>query len=294
MQLETAGAAPQTFSNYDLTDKDISVIGRIIYEEAGIVVGPEKTHLIRSRLSKRLRELQLKAFSDYCALLDGHQGAKERLNLVSALTTNVTNFFREQHHFDHLKNTVLPELREKARKGEPVRIWSAGCSNGQEPYSIALTLVECGFRPDDNIKILATDIDPIMIAVGRQGLYESAVEDSIPKSLRLKHTKSVGTGPGRQVQMDETLKAFIRFNILNLHKGWPMAGPFDVIFCRNVMIYFDEPTREKLCKRFADILRPGGVLYIGHSERLRPSFDTLFLNVAPTTYLRKSRNDLAS
>ena len=267
------------------TAQDFAKISAMLYSDAGISLPESKATLVYSRLAKRLRALGLENFRAYCALVAGEDGLDERQNMLAALTTNVTRFFREPHHFEHLKSQVLPGLLEEARNGGRVRIWSAACSNGQEPYSIALTILS--LLPDAgryDIKILATDIDPNMVADGREGVYERSAADSIPPELRRRWCTPVVTARGEGVGMTDEVRALVAFRELNLIGQWPMAGRFQAIFCRNVVIYFDEPTQARLWNRFMPLLTPGGRLYIGHSERLCGDAAARFDTDGITTY----------
>ena len=218
-------------------------LARIIRDESGIVLNDSKRNLVVSRLSKRLRDLGVPDFGDYCRHLDGPGGEVEKRHLVSLLTTNVTRFFREGHHFRALRAEVLPPLAEAARAGRRVRIWSAGCSSGQEPVSIAITLLQV--MPDagrHDIRILATDIDPRMIEAGRQGLYARIEEADLPAELRRTYFQAVPDRAETWRPVPE-VSALVTFAELNLMKDWPMRGRFDVIFCRNTVIYFDAATQ---------------------------------------------------
>jgi chemotaxis protein methyltransferase CheR len=186
--------------------------------------------------------------------------------MLAALTTNVTRFFREPHHFDHLRQTVLPPLIQRARAGGKIRIWSAACSSGQEPYSAAMVLMS--MLPDAgnyDVRILATDIDPNVVAEAREGVYAETLLTGVPDDFRRRWITPIA--PGR-VALDDDLRALISFKELNLIGDWPMKGRFDAIFCRNVAIYFDDATQARLWSRFTPRLEDGGVLYIGHSERV--------------------------
>lgn len=257
-------ALQQSLGPASLDDQELSTIAKILYDQAGIVIAPGKGSMVQSRLGKRLRALGLKDYRSYIDLITSDAGGDEKREMISALTTNVTQFFRENHHFETLRSKALPELLERARAGGKVRIWSAGSSNGQEAFSIALVLAD--MAPDLarlNIKILATDIDTQMIARGREALYDASALNSIPTALH----RFVSVGP-EGLRMSEPLRALISFHELNLHNPWPMKGPFDIIFCRNVVIYFDPSAQKRLWNRFESVLSPGGWLFVGHSERV--------------------------
>lgn len=286
--MTTAVAAPQgtLFKNLEMRPQDFNRIREILYAESGIAVSEAKTSLIQSRLAKRLRELGMSKFSEYTDLLSGADGLDERMTLISALTTNVTNFFREPHHFEHLREAVFPSLRQRLSDGGRVRFWSAGCSTGQEPYSISMTMLPllAEYKKAD-FRILASDIDPKVVAHGHEATYREDLLDGIPGPLRKKYLEAAPNEPG-SLRFVRHIRELVVFKQLNLLKPWPMKGQFDVIFCRNVVIYFDQETRNRLWLRFAQQLAPGGVLFIGHSERLEASFNDYFENIGPTTYQR--------
>jgi chemotaxis protein methyltransferase CheR len=273
-----------------LTREDFSRIAAMLHADAGIHLAESKAALVYSRLAKRLRSLGLESFRDYCTLVDSREGRGERQQMLAALTTNVTKFFREPHHFDHLAKTVLPPLVEAARRGGRVRLWSAACSNGQEPYSIALTLLS--LMPDAaryDVKVLATDIDPNMLKEAERGVYSETVLAAVPAALRARWFFRI---PGKgdrareavELKVADSLRALVSFRELNLVGTWPMKGMFHAIFCRNVAIYFTEATQRELWSRFVPRLEPGGTLYIGHSERLTGCAAAAFETDGITTY----------
>ncbi len=250
-----------------LTELEFSKLAGILHRETGIFMPETKRALMQSRLSKRLRALRIATFADYRDRVEREGMNGELAEMISALTTNVTRFFRESQHFDDLQETVLPDLIARARSGGRVRFWSAGCSTGEEPYSLAVLLLDlCPEAPRLDIRILASDIDPKVIAVGEAGSYSLAALDQLPERLQRQFALDPSDPDRRLVPADA--KSLIRFRPLNLLHDWPIKGSFDVIFCRNVVIYFDMPTQERLWKRFSDKLVPDGRLYIGHSERI--------------------------
>ena len=261
-----AGASSMVEGEFVLTPEDFRHIAHTLHSYAGIALGEGKAALVYSRLAKRLRVLGLRSFREYCALIDGAEGVDERQLMTAALTTNVTRFYREPHHFDHLRDKVMPKLAERARAGGRVRLWSAACSNGQEPYSMALTVLQTLPEAAElDVKILATDIDPTMVAQGHDGTYSEEALEPAPVTLWRKYFDRADRGnwtAGAQ------LKRLVSFKELNLIGDWPMKGRFDVIFCRNVVIYFDDPTQETVWKKFIEVMNPGARLYIGHSERV--------------------------
>ncbi|EHS50813.1 MCP methyltransferase, CheR-type [Rhizobium sp. PDO1-076] len=270
---------------YPLTRRDLNEIAAMIYSDAGIALNDSKASLVYSRLSKHIRNLGLSGFRAYCQLVASQEGAAERREMLSHLTTNFTRFFRENHHFEHLRDEVLPGLIARAKAGGRVRIWSAASSDGQEPYSIALTVLQAFPNAADyDFKILASDIDPKILAIARQGAYDEQALETVSPAMRKQWFKETEINGRRKFQVDDRLKRIITFNELNLMSQWPFKGNFDVIFCRNVVIYFDEPTQVKIWGRFAGLLPVGGHLYIGHSERVSGDPKNDFDNIGITTY----------
>ena len=239
-------------------------------QRTGIVLSDHKREMVYGRLARRLRSLGLDSFSDYCALLEGNEGKDEIGNLINAITTNLTKFYREPHHFTHLSEQVLRPAAKRWSRGERfgLRIWSAGCSSGEEPYTIALCTANAipDFQRRD-IKILATDLDSNMLEIGKSGIYPADATYQIPESQRRKYLLSSADQPG-QLRMSEQLRSLISFRRLNLFESWPLRRQYGAIFCRNVMIYFDNESKGHLVGRFKERLEPGGFLYLGHSESL--------------------------
>lgn len=262
-----------------LSEQDFRRIAAILHQDSGIHLSPGKTSLVYSRLAKRLRALGLESFRDYCDLVASDEGAQERQAMLSALTTNVTHFFREMHHFIDLGQRLRGGWIDRAKAGGRLRLWSAGCSSGEEPYSIAMALLSA--FPDAakyDVRILATDIDPIIVQKGRDGLYPAKNAESVPPAMRDRFLVRQGEG---QVAITDAVRELVAFRELNLMAQWPMKGKFDAIFCRNVAIYFEEETQERLWGRYAPLLNPDGRLYVGHSERVN---DTRFVSAGLTAY----------
>ncbi len=279
------GTAPSQDREFRFERRHFQVIAGLLHELAGISLAQGKAEMVYARLSRRLRELRLPDFDAYVRRLEGPEGEEERGRLVNLLTTNLTKFFREPAHLDHLSKTVLPALAE-AQAGSPkprLRLWSAGCSTGEEPYSIAM-VVRDSLRDLSrwDAAILATDIDTDVLAKARRGVYPA---DAVPAAMRARHTVP-GPEPDT-LSMAEPLRQIITFKPLNLQDSWPMRGPFDAIFCRNVMIYFDREGRAGVVHRFADLLPLGGLLYVGHSESLHGVSDRF--EAAGTTLYRRVR-----
>lgn len=277
----TAPPRPDPAATIEMSDADYRRITERVHAEYGLYLPDAKKDLVYSRLLRRVRALGLPGFAAYCSFVESPAGAAERTEMLSALTTNVTHFFREMHHFDLLRQSVLPPLLQAARKGGRLRIWSAGCSSGQEPYSLALTVLS--LLPEaarHDIRILATDVDPQVIARASEGSYPASDRASIPQPMLAQCTEPTSDG----FRIGDAARALVTFAPLNLMGDWPMRGPFDVIFCRNVAIYFDAPTQERLWQRFAGLMRPGGHLLIGHSERVTGPAETSLENVGITAY----------
>lgn len=254
------------------TDKDFNYLSQLANDMAGIKLSEAKRELVYGRLSKRLRKLGLGSFEHYCELLRNKEnGDEEFTHFINCITTNVTSFFRENHHFEFLANELIPELTEKnSNASKPrLRIWSAGCSSGKEPYSIAITLREAIANIEKwDVKILATDLDSNILQVARQGVYSEEKLDEIPPQRRKKWFRTGKGVNAGTIKICDEVQNMVTFNQLNLTDEWPLKGIFDVIFCRNVTIYFDKATRIKLLDRFAEHLTPNGYLFVGHSESL--------------------------
>ncbi|NYI01297.1 CheR family methyltransferase [Cupriavidus plantarum] len=241
-----------------LTERDFEKVRALIHKRAGISLGSHKREMVYSRLARRLRSLQLTDFGSYLAMLEADEGSVEWEYFTNALTTNLTSFFREAHHF--------PLLAEHARKvGRPYKVWCAAASTGEEPYSIAITLAEA--LGDRGATVLATDIDTQVLAKARNGVYTTEQVARLSQE-RLKRFFLKGTGArAGAVKVKPDLASTITFDALNLlAPDWGIREQFDAIFCRNVMIYFDKPTQGRILERFAPLLKPDGLLFAGHSE----------------------------
>lgn len=267
-----------------LTDAEFTAMAHRIHRDTGIVIGEAKRNMLISRLAHRLHDLALPDFAAYMRLLDSPSGEEERRALISAITTNVTRFFREPHHFAALAE-MAPDLARRARSGARIRLWSAGCSTGQEAYSIAATLLDHDPSLDRcDLRILATDIDPEVIKTARHGIYDRrSIGTEAPAALN----RFLQGGPQtHQVSIAQKLRSLIRFETLNLLDPWPFHGQFDIVFCRNVVIYFDPETRHALWRRMASRIVVDGRLFLGHSERMDPRLDPLFAASGVTQYRR--------
>ena len=279
-----------TLLSTDLTEAQFNAISSLVKSLAGINLTEAKKELVRARLTKRLRKLGLATFDDYVEYLQNDTTGAELVAMLDVLSTNTTYFFREAKHFEWLRQEVLPRLAARRR----VRIWSAGCSSGEEPYSIAIVLLEAiPDLADWDAAILATDLSTEVLARARQGIYPASRLREVPPMLLGRHFTLLATKPERTYRVNDPVRRLVHFARLNLMGQWPMKGPFDVIFCRNVMIYFDRPTRQDLIARFYSILAPGGTLFIGHSESLT-GIDHSFRYVLPTVYRKPATGQEAA
>ena len=254
-----------------IATEDYDFIRRLVYEQSRINLGSDKMELVRSRVQKRLRALNLPDFESYCRLLDSAAGQEELTELLDVISTNVTEFFREWKHFEFLQNVVLPAWNKQRRpRGDSFRVWSAACSSGQEPYSLGILLSEVlGGQTGADWSIAATDISTRMLARAQEAVYE---EDRIklpsPEWLRRYFQRGVGAYEGR-CRVKAEIRERVTFRHLNLFQvPYPFTEKFNAVFCRNVMIYFDRKTQEGLVPRLAEQLVPGGYLFVGHSESL--------------------------
>ena len=254
-----------------MTDADFKVISELAYEFTGIVLGPQKRDMVYGRLARRLRDVGLTNVSDYIGLIKNNTN-QEVSKFINAITTNLTSFFREDHHFDFISQTLVPELQKTNVGTKKIRAWSAGCSTGEEPYSLAITLKESMGLQGWDCKILATDLDSKVLNKGQQGIYDAERIETIKLAYKKKWFLKDQNHPDI-VKVKPELQELIRFKRLNLLEKWPMKGPFDFIFCRNVVIYFNAETQAVLFNRYADMLKDGGYLIIGHSESLDRTSD---------------------
>lgn len=274
-QSSSTGSGVARGRQFDFSDDHFQFIVRLVRERTGIVLADNKQDMVYGRLTRRLRALNMASFNDYLALLRSPAGNAELTDFTNALTTNLTSFFRESHHFDHLRDVALPRCMERAaRTGQRrLRMWSAGSSSGEEAYSAAMVMLATLPAAERwDARILATDIDSSMVAHGRAGRYDAERAARIPPDLARRFVAPAPDAPGK-VLMAPELRQAVAFKRLNLLGRWPMSGPFDVIFCRNVAIYFDKPTQTRLYTRLGEMLADDGVLYIGHAENLMGAAD---------------------
>ena len=274
-------------STPELSEQHFETIARLVREVSGIQLREGKLGLVRSRLSKRLRENGIDNYSKYIDLVRSRAGEEEMEELICAMSTNVTGFNREPHHFEHFKLQVLPSIIKKLLSGAAVRIWSAGCSNGSEPHTAACAVLDV--LPDaskHDFRILATDIDKYSLETGRSGHYSNDMVSKLAPETRKKWFVKTKTG----FQLHDDPRSLVTFKTLNLLKPWPLKRAYDVIFCRNVLIYFSHEDQSKLFVKFADHLSAGAHFYIGHSERVAGPALGKLNSIGATTYQRNSES----
>ncbi|MBQ4834326.1 protein-glutamate O-methyltransferase CheR [Pseudoalteromonas sp. MMG010] len=264
---------------FKLTESDYREIVNIVYQTSGIVLNDTKHEMVYARLVRRIRQLKLTSFSAYLDYLACHSELELDI-LISAITTNLTSFFREPHHFQFIKQYCVPSILSRNKQSKRVRFWSAGCATGEEAYSLAIA-IQGMFPADWDVKILATDIDAQVIEQAKQGVYSKisllnvSIEQREKWFYKNKQTASYSLHP--------SIVNKVTFKRLNLLSQWPMQGPFDLILCRNVMIYFDKLTKEQLLYRYNDILHPHGYLFLGHSEMIAQK-NSSFISLGHTMY----------
>ena len=271
----------------ELTDAHFEKISALVKRQCGINLHQGKKQLVKARLNKRLRTLNLHSFGQYLEMLERDRTGNELVTMLDSISTNLTSFFRESAHFDFLRQEALPEVLNKTGR-RSLRLWSAGCSSGEEPYTLAITLCEALPNAGSwDIKILATDLSTVVLQRAAQGIYPAERLKTVDGSLVRRYFDPVQRrdidGPAYQVK--PSIRKLVTFARLNLMEKWPMKGPFDIIFCRNVMIYFEKPIQEALVNRYYELLALGGYLFLGHSESLTGTKHP-FKYVRPTVYRR--------
>jgi chemotaxis protein methyltransferase CheR len=277
----------------ELTEREFRRLRDMVYKHCKISLHDGKMSLVQARLAKRLRATDHTSVTAYLDFVESGECGDEFTQLIDSISTNLTSFFRENKHFDHLARRMLPALIERRLKGgdRRLRCWSAGCSSGEEPYTLAIVLHEAlaaaGQSPANwDVKVLATDISTRVLAIAREGVYEAARVDSVPPALKGKHFRPERQDGSAAFRVADGIRSCVRFRHLNLmQEPWPFDATFDFIFCRNVMIYFDKPTQEKLVNRYWGCLESGGLLFTGHSESLT-GINHKFKYVEPTIYAR--------
>lgn len=267
---------------FPMTDSDFARIQEIAYRHTGILLTTEKKSLVYGRLVRRVRQLNMRSFAEYCDLI-ARASYTEKVEFINAITTNLTSFFRESYHFSHLKQDVIPALIDSKNQSKKIRIWSAGCSTGEEAYSIAMVLKTFGVLYDWDVKIFATDLNWKVVNEAQAGIYTADKARSIPSDYH--HLLNIDRQQ-RTLKIQDEVRDLVSFRQLNLLEAWTLVGPIDLIFCRNVIIYFDQATQQKLFDRFANILGAQAFLYLGHSEsmlgvndRFKPLGHTIYQKV---------------
>ena len=276
------------------TPHDFERIRKLIYDHAGIALSPKKTDMVYSRLARRLRENGLSTFKDYLALLEDNDEHEWGV-FVNSLTTNLTSFFREPHHFPLLAEHVEHVTKHRNRPNRPITLWCSACSTGEEPYSMAMTMVELFDSYTPPVKILATDLDTNVLAKAKEGVYHMDRLEKLPADKLKRFFLKGGDARTGQARIRQELRNMVTFQRLNLlDNDWPMRTLFDAIFCRNVMIYFDKLTQHKILKKFAPMLQPDGLLFVGHSESLFRASDLFKLRGKTVYELAHKANPRAS
>ena len=279
-------------ADFQLADADFQLVRDAVYQHCGISLNDEKKALVRARLAKQIRTGGFVSTKDYLRYALADRNGEGFINLIDAMSTNLTSFFREPEHFTFLASQALPALLEHKRQTGDGRIlaWSAACSSGEEPYSLAITILEAIRQQPRSplvweLRLLASDISTKMLAAGRMGRYNPNSMNSVPPAYRRKYFTSVEKSPSQEAHytVSAQLRNSVQFRHLNLMDAWQFKGPFDLIFCRNVMIYFDQSTQQRLVDRFWNCLRPGGLFFTGHSESLT-GINHQFIHRQPSIY----------
>jgi len=273
-----------------LTDGEFDLLRRLIHAHAGIALGPWKRYLVRARLTRRLQELGLSTFAEYHTRLLADASGGELTRFINAMTTNKTEFFREGHHFDILRAQVAATAARAGYEGpRTLRMWSAGCSSGEEPYSMAITVLDTlGRARSWDVRILASDIDTDILATAAAGVYAEERVEAVPVELRQRYFVRGRGAQSGFVRVRGEARELVTFRRINLRDDvWPIRTPLDAIFCRNVLIYFDGPSKKRVIDRLLDRLEPGGCLFLGHAESL--SSCERVRSVGPTVYGLKDR-----
>jgi chemotaxis protein methyltransferase CheR len=268
------------------SNADFARLRGLIYAQAGITLSPDKKTMLELRIKRRLRSLELDTYSQYCEYLFGHQGQKDEfVHLIDVVTTNKTDFFREPAHFDFLTEKALPNLMAANRNGRDLLIWSAGCSTGEEPYTLAIVLSEyAAAHPGFRFKVLATDVSTTVLEKAHLGVFNTDVVRPVPAELRKKYFLRSRDPNSNRMRVVPELRKLVEFRRLNFKEAdFGMTEKADAIFCRNVIIYFDRPTQEQILQKLARHLVPDGYMFVGHAEALH-DMDLPLEPIAPATY----------
>ncbi len=298
--MSAAGTHPEQHGAVDVLSREdrtsFDRIAKLAHEMAGLVLTADKASMVLARIGKNIKRLNLPNLKSYCDVVTDPSNTAERKHLILSLTTNVTSFMREQHHFDTLATVAVPEMIAQLKQGQPVRLWSAGCSSGQEPYSIAIQILKAiPSAHEMDIKILATDIDTKVLDIAKSGTYTQREMNGLAREdLDRFFERQDCDRDGTKYRAKKDLRSLIKFNELNLMERWPIKKRFNAVFCRNVVIYFDRTTQQRLWSRFESTLVEGGFLFIGHSERLDTSEFPQFEAVGTTTYRLKTLQQVSA
>jgi chemotaxis protein methyltransferase CheR len=269
-----------------ISARDYDRIRELIYREAGITLNADKKTMVEARIKRRLKALDLPGYTEYCDLVFGHGGLDDELHhLIDVITTNKTDFFRESKHFDYLTEHALPDLLRRGRLVRPLQVWSAGCSTGEEPYTLGIVMSEFAeTHPEFRFRILATDVSITVLSKADRGVYTKEVLAPVPRNLLTKYFLRSRKRDSDLLRVAPNLRRLIEFRRLNfMDLDYSMEGDFDAIFCRNVIIYFDRVTQRRILGRLVDHLTPQGYLFLGHSETLH-NMDLPLTQVAPALY----------
>jgi chemotaxis protein methyltransferase CheR len=269
-----------------ISSRDYSRLCKLIYAEAGIALGTERKTMLEVRIRRRLKDLAIPSYSQYCEYLFSQRGLKrELLHLIDVVTTNKTDFFREPRHFDFLSARALPELTASGKRN--LTLWSAGCSTGEEPYTLAMVLSEyANALPGFSFRILATDISTTVLEKAALGIYPSQLVRPVPPALKVKYLMRSREPGSDRVRVVPELRRLIEFRRLNfMDQDYGLSEKVDAIFCRNVIIYFDRPTQQRILAKLTHHLEPGGYLFVGHAETLH-DFDLPLVQIEPALYRR--------
>jgi chemotaxis protein methyltransferase CheR len=283
---ESRPAHAMSARDESISNADFGRLRSLIYEQSGINLNADKKTMLELRIKRRLRSLDLDSFAQYCEYLFGPHGQKEEIvHLLDVVSTNKTDFFREPEHFEFLVQKAIPELMARNESGRHLLIWSAGCSTGEEPYTLAMVLNECGpAHPGFRFRVLATDISNTVLAKADRGVFSSEVVRPVPPELRRKYFMRSRDRDSNLLRVVPELRQLVEFRRLNVTDAdFGLSQKADVIFCRNVIIYFDHSTQEQIIQKLADQLLPGGYAFVGHSETLH-DMDVPLVPVAPALY----------
>jgi len=278
----------RNFSNLRLTTAEFEQLSKLVYEQSGINLSIGKKVMLESRLSKRLRTLNMWSFKDYIEYITSKEGVEnELIHMIDVVTTNKTDFFREPHHFDYLKQTLLPDFLDEAENKRPFRLWSAACSSGEEPYTLAMVMQDFAFEHSRfSYSILASDISTQVLRKAATGIYNATPVEMLPLTIKKRYflkSKDQTKPTARIVGALREKVDFMRVNLMDDHLE--VGEGFDAIFCRNVLIYFDRKTQQDVVSKLTQKLKPGGYLFIGHSESLH-QFDLQLTQVRPTIFIK--------